>query len=102
MQRGFSLRDLHLRRREIPLFATLLDPAREEGLTAAVVTPNGLESSVTGLHVVEHFVDCCLEAVQSDGKFFQATARNSAPAECLEDLLAFLRADYRCIHQSLS
>jgi hypothetical protein len=88
VQRGLGLADLHLGGREARRLRAVLQPAREEGLAAAVVAAHGLEHPVARGGHREVFVGRALEAVEARRERLDAAARNGSVAQRGDDLTA--------------
>src|ERR1019366_9405173 len=94
MQRCLSLRDLNLRRSERQAFGALLEPPREEGLAAPVLSTDRLENPSPRARTLQLLIDCLLKPVHAHRERVQTSLRHGPTAKCVNDLPTSLRANH--------
>src|ERR1035441_4438476 len=95
MQRGFGFADLDFRGGKAEVLGTLLYPAREEGLAAAVLAAHGFELTAASAHGFQFFRDGAFEVAQAHGERFETATGHGTGPEGIDDIGQIGRASCR-------
>src|SRR5947208_1769829 len=95
MKRRFGFRDLHFRRCESQPLRALLEPAREERLSAPVLSTYGFELGSASANALELLAYHRLERLKTDGERLETSLRHCAASKRVDHFVPTLRANHR-------